>query len=742
MLLALLMNSCHKDSEFSELEIISNFSPEVVQEVSGYLAGYVYDDEGRPVADAVVQIYSGMTTTNEHGVFSFRNARLDKQGTFVRVMKSGFMTGSDMVYPTGGQNMSYIQLFKLRKEKSFKSEVGGEIAITGGGKLVFPADAIIKKDGSEHKGNVYVTAHFLSPVDPDLGDKMPGALIARRTNGNTAVLGTAGMFAADLKDDSGNQLNIKPGKKVSFEIPALSESKPSVIELWHFDDTKGVWVEEGVATLNAGSYVGQVSHFSFWNCDVPFSLINVCGKVLDQNGNPLAYAKVKVSADGLNTAFGLTDEKGEFCGKMPKSKLLTFKVLQKDCPEPIYTIQQGPFENNVVLDPFIVTINEDIVIKGTVSCSGALLEEAFAILDIKDDRVVIPVKESGQFHYHLPACLNVSLVKLFAFDNLTGKASGLYEIVPANVPVINLDVCKPACDFEGELAFDCVERVLSVSVTGGSGNFSYKWSNGWENDSLKISPNMHNTVLCVTVRDKDAECEKQFCQFIDRVMEVRLVYFCGAENVKTNVLGGVPPYTYLWSNGFEGSELAISSAGNYSLTVTDALGCKAERDIEVSDRLSVDPTAISCNGHIFEVPSTPFGGGTLNSNGITNPISLIYPIRFSVFETGFSIWLVIYNDQCEVGAEIELPRFKGLKNVVKTIPSCDTCEDGKIQYEIDTNADCTNCNFGGVRILMDDNDYTNVTALNDAGNLKKGNYIVAVYDSITNCYIAFEKVKL
>lgn len=380
-----------------------------------------------------------------------------------------------------------------------------------------------------------MTAHFLSPVDPDFGDKMPGALMARRTNGNTAVLGTAGIFAADLRDNSGNPLNIKPGKKVSFEIPALSESKPTVIELWHFDDTKGIWVEEGYATLNGGKYVGQVSHFSFWNCDAPFSLINVCGKVLDQNGNPMAYAKVKVSADGLNTGFGLTDEKGEFCGKMPKSKLLTFKVLQKDCPEPLYTIQQGPFENNVVLDPFIININEAIHITGTVNCNGTLLEEAFVILDIKNGRVVIPVKENGQFYYHLPACLDVSSVKLFAFDNLTGKASGSLEIEPTNAPVFNLDVCKPACDFEGELDFDCVERVLSVSVTGGSGNFSYRWSNGWENDSLKITPDMYNTVLCVTVRDEDADCEKQFCQFVDKVMEVRFEYYCGAETVKTTV---------------------------------------------------------------------------------------------------------------------------------------------------------------------------------------------------------------
>lgn len=46
---------------------------------------------------------------------------------------------------------------------------------------------------------------------------------------------------------------------------------------------------------------------------------------------------------------------------------------------------------------------------------------------------------------------------------------------------------------------------------------------------------MYNTVLCVTVRDEDADCEKQFCQFVDKVMEVRFEYYCGAETVKTTV---------------------------------------------------------------------------------------------------------------------------------------------------------------------------------------------------------------
>jgi hypothetical protein len=35
--------------------------------------------------------------------------------------------------------------------------------------------------------------------------------------------------------------------------------------LWSFDEAKGLWKEEGQAIKTGSNYVGDVSHFSFWN---------------------------------------------------------------------------------------------------------------------------------------------------------------------------------------------------------------------------------------------------------------------------------------------------------------------------------------------------------------------------------------------------------------------------------------------------------------------------------------------
>lgn len=742
--------ACHKDSDSLIEETISNFSPEVIEESQGDIIGYVFNEMNQPVKDATVQIYSGMTKTNQYGVFTFKNARVDKNGTYIRVLKEGFIFGSDVVYPSGSKVYSYIKMMSLEQNKSFESQTGGVIQVTGGGRVIFPADAVAKNDGTAYTGKVNVTAKLISPLAPNLDEIMPGALVATSAGGNTVVLGTAGMVAVELRDNNGAKLNIRSGKKATLEMPALDPLKPATIPLWYFDESKGLWKEEGMATLQNDFYVGDVSHFSFWNADVPYPLINVCGKVLFPNGDPAKQIKVSVMADGLNTSFGFTDANGVFCGKMPKGKVLTFKIIHPYCGNQILEKVLGPFDSNTELDPFIINV-EKTVIFGTVKCNGVGNQNSTIVVKINDKTIIFEPKENGNFEYNLTSllCSNISSISIFAFDNSSGQSSGVATIDPTvNGPIL-IETCINPCDFTAQLSHDCEVTSLTATVSGGSGNFSFAWNNGATTPALSLLADSTAGTYCVTITETTNNCSKTFCKQVNRRMEISLGNNCqNANKVQATVEGGNGPYSYVWSNGGTGNFIEITADGNYCVTVTDANGCSISRCKEISIAgLFIEGTPSSCNKDQFTLTTSAFSNGRIsgsNTGGSTPGlnISVTYPIQQSVFQTGFNFSVLIWDEFCEKARQIQLPQFKGLKEPTIKNTSCDMCADGGITVSIDSAADCIQCTIGNTKIFKVTDLNTDVTAASNAQMLERGEYYIVVEDAVTGCYIAFRKVRI
>ena len=68
--------------------------------------------------------------------------------------------------------------------------------------------------------------------------------------------------------------------------------------------------------------------------------------------------------------------------------------------------------------------------------------------------------------------------------------------------------------------------------------------------------------------------------------------YCGCENeISVNVVGGAPPYTYLWSNGMTTQNIPeICDGDQYAVTVVDSEGCSATAGV-------VLPCASTCSGY-------------------------------------------------------------------------------------------------------------------------------------------------
>lgn len=743
----LLFTSCHKDTDSGiNEEITTTFSGKVYKEVNGSILGYVYDENKNPVADATVATYSTVTKTNKHGVFLIKNAKMDQQGTYIKVVKNGYFLGSDYVYPSEGTTVnSRIQMLTLDNKYKFLSNEGGTLELGNKCRIIFEPNTIVNDKGQIYNGKVIVSAHYLDPNDSNISDKMPGGLMADDAKGNTVVLGTLGMIAVELRDEAGNELNIKSGSTATLEFPAVTSYKPSDIALWSFNETKGWWKEEGKAILQGDRYIAQVGHFSFWNCDAPFPLIEICGKVKFENGDPAKYFMIEVKAEGLGASYGSTNEKGEFCGKMPKGKKLTISVYSVFCNKKLVTsVEVGPFDNNTVLNDIIIKKQVEYRIKGSINCNGSKPTDGIVVVMIDNQKLIYRTNENGVFDIDLSGliCVDTKKVALFGFDNSSGATSRTKEFLEKPNTEVILNICEISCDFSAVLKYDC-EKKLSANVSGGSGNFKYSWSSGATVKDIILQQDsiVEGKIYCVTITDETANCSKTFCKLVHPLYTF-LRYSCDEKKLYGSHFGGEDPVTYLWSNGSTDKNILATSSGKYCLTVTDKNGCSSSA-CEIIDLSipTVDDKPTSCDKNKYQLNSTPFEYGQYSgSNNIFGQFK--YPAVLDFFSTGFNYTVTLIVSNCQYTTDIKLPQLiDGIDISIKNT-SCGTCNDGKINFTLVNGASCYNCTVGDVKIVPLSNLQEDKSNINNAGQLAKGEYYVVVTDKNTGCYIAFKKVKI
>ena len=131
-------------------------------------------------------------------------------------------------------------------------------------------------------------------------------------------------------------------------------------------------------------------------------------------------------------------------------------------------------------------------------------------------------------------------------------------------------------------------------ASGGTPPYSYLWNTGATTATID---NLPAGIYTVTVTD-DAGCMDSESVTIIEAPEISVnvngtEIVCGAENdgeATAIVSGGTPPYSYQWSTGSNTPTIFDLPEGNYSITVTDALGCTAvaEIDVDIIDDFELD----------------------------------------------------------------------------------------------------------------------------------------------------------
>ena len=99
------------------------------------------------------------------------------------------------------------------------------------------------------------------------------------------------------------------------------------------------------------------------------------------------------------------------------------------------------------------------------------------------------------------------------------------------------------------------------------------------------------------------------CAYLAQMYDAKNIQCIGSNDgrVKVRAIGGVSPFSYLWSNADSTSEITNLSAGTYSVTITDSLGVTATTQITIT----ASPMISNISSINQPVCPTSFDGGAL-----------------------------------------------------------------------------------------------------------------------------------
>lgn len=166
----------------------------------------------------------------------------------------------------------------------------------------------------------------------------------------------------------------------------------------------------------------------------------------------------------------------------------------------------------------------------------------------------------------------------------------------------------------------------SVTVSGGTGPYTYSWSNGGNTANIT---NLSSGLYICTVTD-NVGCSDTAQVNVSNLNGPTLSGLtisdvdCNGNSTGSataNVTGGTPPYSYVWSNGGTTQTINGLASGTYTVTITDSLGCVLNGTANVTQ-----PTALTATSSATDESCTGCADGTasVTATGGTSPYTYLW----------------------------------------------------------------------------------------------------------------------
>ncbi len=502
---SLFISSCKKNIDVKNPVIPGNtFTVPAATPVMGSVAGRVTDENDVAVSGAVVNCGGMNATTNINGVFTFDNITLDKYVSTVTVTKSGYYKGIRSFSANPTRNYVDIKLLPKALAGTYTSANAGTITLSNSTEIKFQSNSVIvKSTGAAFTGTVNVYATYIDPTRSDIGSIVPGSFMARDGN-SMYTLQSTGMIAVDLESSTGEALQLATNKPASIKLPiasSLLSNAPATIDTWSLDD-KGVWIKEGTATKVGSNYEMEVTHFSFWNCDVPANAIYLTLHVQDQNAVSLRNTLVKLTIPNNNSwwanTYGRTDSAGNVSGLVPAGLGLVLNILPGYNCSSSYTENIGPFTVNTSLTiTATLAAQQSFTVTGTAtSCSGAL-DSAVAYIYLNNGSYVYTNVVNGSYSHTFSGCSNPTSVYVSIRNRNNFSNSIQLAVTGNNIVVPAIQVCQPTTTTAtfGACQIATVSGVLTQGVPANQNNIMSISINVLTPGTYNISTNAANGIV-------------------------------------------------------------------------------------------------------------------------------------------------------------------------------------------------------------------------------------------------------
>ena len=424
----LVVNACRKDHGGEEQIVQPELKkPDLTVKITSSVAGFVTDEADNPVPFVIVIAGDKQVKTDEFGYFKVTGAAFPKSAGSVKVERSGHFDSYKTFIPQENKEVFVrIKLLSKKEVGTVDAAAGGTVNTTEGGKIVLPANGVvIAGSGVAYTGQVHVNARWINPAEEGtVQSQSPGDNRGTDSEGYLKALRSYGAMAVELRAANGQLLQIASGKTASLTIPvptALSAQAPATISLWSFNDTTGLWKQEGTATKTGNTYVGTVSHFSFWEGAEGGHLVNVKAKITDASAHPLANVPVSITFAGMPqnagySKFGYTDADGNISGAVFANSSLVLDILTT-CATSAYSHAFTTAAADVDLGTLTGNLGQSVVtISGSVTnCNSQPVTNGY--VQTYDHGFYNRINISnGNFSFTGLACTN-TVVNVVAVDN-------------------------------------------------------------------------------------------------------------------------------------------------------------------------------------------------------------------------------------------------------------------------------------------------------------------------------------